>query len=1061
MSNLPNITVIVGINKHLSQVVPKAVSSNLVIWSSASLATVFLFNILRPRNKIIYEPKVKYHVGDKAPPPIDNGFFSWVSPLFKTTEDVLLDKVGLDAVTFLRFLRMMSWIFLLVSIITCGALIPINVTYNNKHVDPEARNTLSVLTIQDVQGTSLFFHVAASYLINVIVLVFVYLNWRKIITLRYSWFRSDEYNKSFYARTLMVLNVPKKIQSDEGLQSLFAGLQMPYPTTSVHIGHRVGQLPELIEYHNNTVRSFEQVLVRYLKGGKIGKKRPTITIGGSMGCGGEKKDAIDFYTRKLAKTEAAVQEWREKAESNKVENYGFASLAAVPYAHIVAQRLAGKHPKGTTITLAPNPKDIIWKNITMSDATRRSQKMMGWFWLVLVCFFNTIPLFRYQGAITHSRLDRAVVARYFAFLIISQLFIFSLLGVGFQLITQIVISVQNQQSVWEILKSTKELPQAIHATYISQSPYWLTFFPLRGFLAVFDLAQLLNVVWIWIKTRLFGRTPRDIREWTQPPEFEYSIYYSNLLFMGAVGLVYAPLAPLVALAAAVVFWISSFVYKYQIMFVFVSKVESGGRLWNPVINRLLTSLVLMQLLMTLTIGLAHGWRSFYWVSCLPPLLAVLVCKIWWSRTFRKQFTYYIPSDQEIAQATVYSGKADNKSNRLERRFGHPALHADLFTPMLHKKMMPLLSEVYHGRLASDQTKLDEYGGQKMQAQIAPGGVKIAAVDEHQLEYDPALYQRDRGELDWDTRSVSGTTVLGDGQSTLKHAKSGFYASSSGHNAPAGYDEYLQHGPQRAGTPSRLGVSSYEMSRLGGSEANLPLLASRSNASFNPPPQGNESSASLHERSPSGGPNAIYGSNAAYNNSQSGYFPSPTQEPGYHPQQRSGSSMGYHARANSAGFDQTVAAAIGYSPQQQEQGHPQSRSGSSMGYHSRANSAGFDQTVAAAGGYGPQQGQGYHPQSRSGSSMGYHSRANSAGFDQTVAHAAGYPQHQQQQQQYYPDRSQTPGGYPQRSGSGMGYYQQGPAGGQRTESPNRYYTPSPDGGNGGGNMAGRGAHRPNY
>lgn len=110
-----------------------------------------------------------------------------------------------------------------------------------------------------------------------------------MLQLRYTWFRSDEYNKSFYARTLMILSVPKKLQSDEGLQSLFAGLQIPYPTTSVHIGHRVGQLPELIDYHNDTVRSFEKVLVGYLKGGKLGKKRPTITIGGFMGFGGEKK----------------------------------------------------------------------------------------------------------------------------------------------------------------------------------------------------------------------------------------------------------------------------------------------------------------------------------------------------------------------------------------------------------------------------------------------------------------------------------------------------------------------------------------------------------------------------------------------------------------------------------------------------------------------------------------------------------------------------------------------------------------------------------------------------
>lgn len=151
----------------------------------------------------------------------------------------------------------------------------------------------------------------------------------------------------------------------------------------------------------------------------------------------------------------------------------------------------------------------------MSDAQRRSQQMMGWLWLAVVCFFNTIPLLvisvlanlshiaqyvpflqqwqdnsqwtfalvngilpptvsasfgyflpkimrwlsRYQGAITHSRLDRAVVARYFAFLIISQLFVFSLLGVGFLLVTQIVNDAQQQKSVWEILKEANcELP---------------------------------------------------------------------------------------------------------------------------------------------------------------------------------------------------------------------------------------------------------------------------------------------------------------------------------------------------------------------------------------------------------------------------------------------------------------------------------------------------------------------------------------------------------------------------------------------------------------------------
>ena len=34
-------------------------------------------------------------------------------------------------------------------------------------------------------------------------------------------------------------------------------------------------------------------------------------------------------------------------------------MAAVPYAHVVAKIIGGKHPKGTDISLAPNPKDIV------------------------------------------------------------------------------------------------------------------------------------------------------------------------------------------------------------------------------------------------------------------------------------------------------------------------------------------------------------------------------------------------------------------------------------------------------------------------------------------------------------------------------------------------------------------------------------------------------------------------------------------------------------------------------------------------------------------------------
>ncbi len=68
---------------------------------------------------------------------------------------------------------------------------------------------------------------------------------------------------------------------------------------------------------------------------------------------------MHLHRAKLKRTEAAIEEYRSQIDSRKAENYGFASIAAVSYAHVVAKMLRNKHPKGTNVELAPNPKDIV------------------------------------------------------------------------------------------------------------------------------------------------------------------------------------------------------------------------------------------------------------------------------------------------------------------------------------------------------------------------------------------------------------------------------------------------------------------------------------------------------------------------------------------------------------------------------------------------------------------------------------------------------------------------------------------------------------------------------
>jgi hypothetical protein len=53
----------------------------------------------------------------------------------------------------------------------------------------------------------------------------------------------------------------------------------------------------------------------------------------------------------------------------------------------------------------------------------------------------------------------------------------------------------------------------------------------KQFSAVFELAQAVALLYTWVRAKLFGRTPRQIREWCAPTPFDYSVYATNVLFM--------------------------------------------------------------------------------------------------------------------------------------------------------------------------------------------------------------------------------------------------------------------------------------------------------------------------------------------------------------------------------------------------------------------------------------------------------------------------------------------------------------------------------------------------
>lgn len=171
------------------------------------------------------------------------------------------------------------------------------------------------------------------------------------------------------------------------------------------------------------------------------------------------------------------------------------------------------------------------------------------------------------------------------------------------------------------------------------------------------------------------------------------------------------------------------------------------------VNRLLVALLLMQLFMCLTIALQVRYLNA--VAAAPPVVAVLFYKWWLNHRFGERFRWYVPDAGEVANSQAHH--SDDRKGRLGKRFGHPSLHAELMTPMVHKKVEHLLPQVYSGRTAGDPFNQKPAVPAQSDA-VNAGGLTFAAVHTNDLELSRDEYLQQQREDAWETGSMWVSTA---------------------------------------------------------------------------------------------------------------------------------------------------------------------------------------------------------------------------------------------------------------------------------------------------------------
>ncbi|KAF3352603.1 hypothetical protein VdG1_08769 [Verticillium dahliae VDG1] len=611
-----------------------------------TLGIAIAFSFLRPYNQSVYAPKTKHADEKHAPPPIGRKLWSWYA--------------GMDAAIFMRFVEMLRNLFVTLSVFVLAILIPVNLTQVD--VSGEGRAWLAMLTPSNVWGDAQWAQVTVAYGINAIVMFFLWWNTKKVLHLRRRYFESDEYQNSLHARTLMLYDLPKDRSSDEGIARIIDEVVPSSSFSRTAVARNVKDLPKLIAQHDHTVRKLESVLAKYMKNPaqlpptrplcKPSKKDPSF----STYPRGQKVDAIEYLTQRIKTLEIEIKQVRQSVDKRSSMPYGFASYSDITEAHNIAYACRKKHPHGSTIKLAPRPNDIIWNNLPLSASTRRWRRVINNLWITLLTFiwigpnamiavflvnlnnlgrvwrefqtelvenktfwafvqgiaapaitslvFLVLPIiFRRlsikAGDQTKSGRERHVVAKLYAFFVFNNLVVFSLFSATWTFVAGVINRTGHGADAWDAILE-ENIADTLFLALCTVSPFWVNWLLQRQLGAAIDLAQFWPLIYSFFARKFSSPTPRDLIELTAPPAFDYAPYYNYFLYYSTIALCFAGIQPITLPAVALYFAIDVWLKRYLLLYVFVTKTESGGMFWRVVFNRVIFATMLADLVFFLT-----------------------------------------------------------------------------------------------------------------------------------------------------------------------------------------------------------------------------------------------------------------------------------------------------------------------------------------------------------------------------------------------------------------------------------------------------------------------------
>ncbi|CAL4895241.1 unnamed protein product [Urochloa decumbens] len=624
------------------------------ILTAIAFLLAFAFLRLQPINDRVYFPK--WYLRGMRDSPISSGaavqkfvnldarsylkFLNWMPAALKMPQDELINHAGLDSVVYLRIYLTGLKIFVPITILAFLVLVPVNWTNDALEGMTVVHSDIDKLSISNIPyGSKRFIaHVAVAYAITFWTCYVLLREYQIIAKLRLRFLASEKRRPDQF--TVLVRNIPQ--DPDESISELvehFFLVNHPDHYLRHQVVYNANKLADLVEKKKKMQNWLDYYRLKYERNPS---ERPT-TKTGFLGCFGSKVDAIDHYKSEIEKIGKEEAEERKKVmkDPKSVVPAAFVSFRSRWGAAVCAQTQQTSNPTVWLTEWAPEPRDVYWNNLSIpfvSLTVRRLIIAVAFFFLnffyvfpiafvqslanlegiekalpflkplvelpmiksfiqgilpglalkIFLIVLPTILMFmsKFEGLISQSSLERRSASKYYVFLFFNVF-----LG-------SVVAGSALEQLKTLLHTSANELPRLIGVSIPMKATFFITYVMVDGWTGIAgEILRLKPLVFFHLKNFFLVKTEKDREEAMDPGSICFDSCEPRIQLYFLLGLIYSAVTPLLLPYILVFFGFAYVVYRHQIINVYNQQYESGAQFWPSVHGRIITALIISQLLL--------------------------------------------------------------------------------------------------------------------------------------------------------------------------------------------------------------------------------------------------------------------------------------------------------------------------------------------------------------------------------------------------------------------------------------------------------------------------------